>query len=188
MTRTCQATGEAVLVPGSNVWSKVSRITGTTGKSTEDETVAAGSVVALKRGNARGAKGPCCTQLLRSTKRGRDEPINSSVSLQELRRRIYVKAKATGPITLDAKCAGARSAGNLHAACDEEGAGNGDMVRTEAPALGESCRQQLLPLPTSTAPALDPTACCRSPNLDVTMSASPRRISAPVCLRPRLNT
>ena len=45
MTRTCQATGETVLVPGRNVWSKVSRITGTTGKSTEDETVAAGSVV-----------------------------------------------------------------------------------------------------------------------------------------------
>ena len=58
MTRTCQVTGETVLVPGRNVWSKVSRITGTTGKSAEDETVAAGSVVALKRGNARGAKGP----------------------------------------------------------------------------------------------------------------------------------
>ena len=37
------------------------------------------------------------------------------------------------------------------------GAGNGDMVRTEAPALGESRRQQLLPLPLSTAPAPDPT-------------------------------
>ena len=44
-----------------------------------------------------------------------------------------------------------------HAACDVAGAGNGDMVRTEVPALGESRRQQLLPLPTSTAPALDPT-------------------------------
>jgi hypothetical protein len=51
-----------------------------------------------------------------------------------------------GLITLDEKCAGARSAGNPHAACDAAGAGNGDMVRTEAPALGESCRQQLLPL------------------------------------------
>ena len=30
------------------------------------------------------------------------------------------------------------------------------MVRTEAPALGESRRQQLLPLPLSTAPAPDP--------------------------------
>ena len=32
------------------------------------------------------------------------------------------------------------------------------MVRTEAPALGDSRRQQLLPLPLSTAPAPDPTA------------------------------
>jgi hypothetical protein len=30
-----------------------------------------------------------------------------------------------GPITFDAKCAGARSAGNPHAACDVAGAGNG---------------------------------------------------------------
>ena len=29
-----------------------------------------------------------------------------------------------GLITLEAKCAGARSAGNPHAACDEAGAGN----------------------------------------------------------------
>ena len=61
MTRTCQATGEAVLVPSRNRRSKVDRITGGPGKTVEDETVAAGSVVALKRGNARGAKGPCCT-------------------------------------------------------------------------------------------------------------------------------
>ena len=31
------------------------------------------------------------------------------------------------------------------------------MGRTEAPAYGESRRQQLLPGPTATAPALDPT-------------------------------
>ena len=30
-----------------------------------------------------------------------------------------------GPINLDKKWTGARSAGNLHAACDQEGAGNG---------------------------------------------------------------
>jgi len=64
-TRTYQATGEAVLVPSRNRWSRVGRITGNTGKSTEDETVAAGFVVAMKRGNARGAKGPCCTQFFR---------------------------------------------------------------------------------------------------------------------------
>ena len=156
VTRTCQATGEAVLVPGSNAWSKVSRITGTTGKSTKDETVAAGSVLALKRGNARGAKGPCCTQLLRQDRRGRGEPINSSVILQELRRRIYVKAKAIGPITLDAKCAGARSAGNPHAACEEAGAGNGftvRLVRHSQRKRGVTDRPRLR----STAPALDPT-------------------------------
>ncbi len=56
MTRTYEATGEAVLVPSRNRWSRVGRITGSTGKSLEDETVAAGVVVALKRGNARGAK------------------------------------------------------------------------------------------------------------------------------------
>ncbi len=61
VTRTCRATGEAVLVPPRNRRSKVGRITGDPGKSAEDETVAAGSVVALKRGNSRGAKGPCCT-------------------------------------------------------------------------------------------------------------------------------
>jgi len=60
-TRTRRATGEAVLVPARNRWSQVGRITGDTGKSAEDETVAAGSVVAMKRGNARGAKGPYCT-------------------------------------------------------------------------------------------------------------------------------
>ena len=37
-----------------------SRITGDTGKSAEDERVSVGLVVAGKRGNARGAKEPCC--------------------------------------------------------------------------------------------------------------------------------
>ncbi len=62
-----------------------------------------------------------------------------------------------GPITLGTKRAGARSAGNPHAACDEEGAGNGIRAQSEAPALGESCRQRLIPVPNITAPALDPT-------------------------------
>src|SRR3990172_8121674 len=51
--------------------------------------------------------------------------IKAPVSLQDLRHRLYVKAKAIGPITLDAKCTGARSAGNAHAACDAAGAGDG---------------------------------------------------------------
>jgi hypothetical protein len=42
----------------------VGRITGDTGKSAEDERVAAGSAVARKRSNVRGAKGPCHLQCL----------------------------------------------------------------------------------------------------------------------------
>jgi hypothetical protein len=37
-----------------------SRITGDTGKSVDDEREAAGSVVAMKRSNVRGAKRPGC--------------------------------------------------------------------------------------------------------------------------------
>src|ERR1700736_1963036 len=47
--------------PSRNRGSKVARITGQTGKASEDETVAATPVVAKKWGNACGAKGPCCT-------------------------------------------------------------------------------------------------------------------------------
>src|SRR6516165_669902 len=39
----------------------VGPITGSTGKGADDERVTDGSVVAPKRGNARGAKGPCCS-------------------------------------------------------------------------------------------------------------------------------
>jgi RNA-directed DNA polymerase len=65
-----------------------SRITGHTGKSAEDERVAAGSAVARKQGNAGGAKGPCCLYLIRQ------RMIKTPISLQDLRRTIYVKAKA----------------------------------------------------------------------------------------------
>ena len=61
VTRTCRATGEALLVPSRNRRSQVGRITGTPGKSAEDERVEDGPVVAMKRGNARGAKGPYCS-------------------------------------------------------------------------------------------------------------------------------
>jgi hypothetical protein len=64
VTRTCRATGETVLVPARNRWSKVDRITGATGKAVEGETVAARPIVAKKQGNACGAKGPCCTTSL----------------------------------------------------------------------------------------------------------------------------
>ena len=60
VARTCRATGETVLVPSRNRWSKVGRITGRTGKAGEGETVAARPVVARRPGNAGGAKGPCC--------------------------------------------------------------------------------------------------------------------------------
>ena len=63
VTRTCRATGEALLVPARNRRSRVGRITGETGKSAEDERVAAGSAVAVKRSNVRGAKGPCHLQV-----------------------------------------------------------------------------------------------------------------------------
>src|SRR5215212_3889970 len=59
-TRAHRATGETLLVPARKGGSWVGRITGSTGKSADDERVADGPVVALKRGNARGAKGPCC--------------------------------------------------------------------------------------------------------------------------------
>ena len=39
-----------------------SRITGDTGKAVEGERESEGSVVAMKRSNFRGAKGPCCLQ------------------------------------------------------------------------------------------------------------------------------
>jgi len=55
--------------------------------------VAAGSVVATKRSNARGAKGPCHLQSLQH-REGKDEMTKASIDLQDLRRRIYVKAKA----------------------------------------------------------------------------------------------
>ena len=68
VTRACRATGETVLVPARNRWSKVDRITGATGKANEDETAAARFAVARKQGNACGAKEPCCTTKSSSTR------------------------------------------------------------------------------------------------------------------------
>ncbi len=55
------------------------------------------------------------------------------------------------------KRTGVRRAGNPYVAYDVAGTGNGVTGRIEAPAHGESRRQQLLPGPTATTPALDPT-------------------------------
>jgi RNA-directed DNA polymerase len=48
----------------------------------------------MNRGNARGAKGPCAVNNLPTTLGGRGEMIKASISLQDLRRKIYLKAKA----------------------------------------------------------------------------------------------
>src|SRR4051794_36555024 len=42
--------------------------------------------------------------------------------------RLCSRSTLIGPITLDVKCAGARSAGNPHATCDVAGAGKGDTA------------------------------------------------------------
>ena len=66
-----------------------------------------------------------------------------------------------GHITLRGKCAGARSAGKPHAACDVAGAGNGltvRLVRHSHRKRGETDRPRLR----STAPALDPTGLARA--------------------------
>ena len=55
--------------------------------------MAAGPVVATKRSNVRGAKGPCHLRRLQH-KEGKDEMTKASIDLQDLRRRLYVKAKA----------------------------------------------------------------------------------------------
>ena len=77
-----------------NHWKKVGPITGNTGKWVEGERVADGSVVVMKSGNADGAKGPCCGSSSTNNMEGKDEMTNASINLQDLRRGIYVKAKA----------------------------------------------------------------------------------------------
>ena len=61
-----------------------------------------------------------------------------------------------GHITLRGKCAGARSAGKPHAACDVAGAGNGLTVRLVRHSHRKR-RETDRPRLRSTAPALDPT-------------------------------
>jgi len=59
----------------------------------DGERVTDGSVVAMKRGNARGAKGPYWFATSPTTE-GRDAMITASVRLQDLKRRLYVMVKA----------------------------------------------------------------------------------------------
>src|ERR1700676_4354175 len=93
VTRTCRATGEALLVPARNRREKVGRITGETGKSAEAEGGAAGSAVGMRRRKVAGAKGPAICNVS-NIGEGKDEMTKASIDLQDLRRRIYVKAKA----------------------------------------------------------------------------------------------
>jgi hypothetical protein len=62
-TRVHDATGEALLIPGRNPLRKVGHIT-RMGNWLKDERVADGFVVAMKEGNASGAKEPCCLWFL----------------------------------------------------------------------------------------------------------------------------
>ena len=77
MTRTGRATGETLLAPVRNHRSKVGSITGNTGKWAEGERAADGRVVAWRRGNARGAKAPCCWRVSDNTE-GQDGMIKPS--------------------------------------------------------------------------------------------------------------
>jgi putative transposase len=61
-----------------------------------------------------------------------------------------------GPISFDAKCAGARSAGNPHAACDVAGTGNGVTDQPSRARRGKP-RIQTRTILWATAPVLDPT-------------------------------
>ena len=96
-----------------------------------------------------------------SIQRGRGEMIKAPVNLQDLRHRLYVKAKAIGPITLDAKCAGVRSAGNPHAACDAAGAGDGATASPIRARRGKS-RTQTRSYLRATAPVPDPAGFSRA--------------------------
>jgi hypothetical protein len=67
-----------------------------------------------------------------------------------------------GLITLAAKCAGARSAGNPHATCDAAGAGNGATVSPNRARRGKPRTQPRIHL-RATAPVLDPTSDKKKP-------------------------
>jgi hypothetical protein len=66
------------------------------------------------------------------------------------------RVQSIGRITLEVKCAGARSAGNPHATCEVAGAGNG---ATETPRRARRGKPwiQTRRLLRTTAPVLDPT-------------------------------
>jgi hypothetical protein len=69
-------------------------MTGSPGKAADDERVADGPEVARRRGNARGATGPLLFGNASDNMEGRGDLTMASIRLQDLRRRLYVKAKA----------------------------------------------------------------------------------------------
>jgi len=56
--------------------------------------VAEGAAVLMRPGNAGRGKGPHYPVIPSTTRKGKDEMIKASISLQDLRRRIYIKAKS----------------------------------------------------------------------------------------------
>src|SRR5271165_6932699 len=84
VTRTCRATGEALLVPARNRRSRVGRITGETGKSAEDERVAAGSAVAMKRSNVRWSGRVPTGGVGRTEQAARKRALHSAVASERL--------------------------------------------------------------------------------------------------------
>ena len=80
------------------------------------------------------------------------QPVSSRLTIVLLER----YCELIGHITLDAKCAGARSAGNPHAACDAAGAGDG---ATETPKRARRGKPRTQPrrFLRATAPVPDPT-------------------------------
>ena len=147
--RTEQATGEALLTPERKTREQGTPYNCQSGSGWKGERVADGCVVAEKRGNARGAKAPCCEESS-NAKGGQDEMRKTSIGWQDQRRKIYIKAKAEtssrwlgcekwsipsgrgesvcsliGAISFDTNRTGKRSAGKPHAAFEEAGDGNG---------------------------------------------------------------
>jgi hypothetical protein len=69
-------------------------MTGNTGKRKDGERVAEGPVVARRRRNGRGAKGAPLFVVTPTKRKARVGMTKTPISLQDLRRSLYVKAKA----------------------------------------------------------------------------------------------
>src|SRR5450755_286720 len=93
VTRAGQATGETVLVPSRNRWSRVGHITGQTGKVADDEMVVDGIVVAENRSNVRGAKEPCCNAVPVAVGEAGADDKDARQSARPEARGVYGKGK-----------------------------------------------------------------------------------------------